>query len=245
MTHDNASWKTVGVFKNALNKKLIELFKSQGKTVFGFSPPVVKKKALKEAELNAFKNISSFDWIIFFDIRTVEIFLEILEEMEIDFFELDDVRICSNGEAVADSLRFRQIHSDVIPPKNSSAAVFTAITDYIFDEYELEDLSFLILKAAGDDSKLAGSLKKESAKAVEIEIYEIENRNDPEHTKLKALAVGGAIDELVFNSPEDVFNLAKLIGNENFPQILANIKIQAFNEITGQTLSEFGVKTEN
>jgi uroporphyrinogen-III synthase len=245
MTQDFASSKTVGVFKNPLNKKLIELFKSQGKTIFEFPPPVVKKKELNEAELNSLKNISTFDWIIFSDIRTAEILLEILEELEIDFFDLDKVRICSNGEAVADSLRFRQVHSDVIPPKNSASAVFSAIADYIFDEDELNGSSFLILKAAGEESALANLLKKNSGKAVELEIYEIENRNDSEITKLKALTVGGAIDEFVFNAPEDVFNLAMIFGRKLLPQIMSDMKIQAFNEITLQTLSEFDVKTAN
>jgi uroporphyrinogen-III synthase len=92
---------------------------------------------------------------------------------------------------------------------------------------------------------LANLLRENSSKVSELEIYEIENLNDPEITKLKALTVGGAIDEFVFNAPEDVFNLAKIIGIRNLPQILADIKIEAFNEITLQTLSEFDVKTEN
>jgi uroporphyrinogen-III synthase len=245
MTQNSASSKTVGVFKNALNKKLIELFKSQGKKVFEFPALIPKKANLKKAETESLKNISAFDWLIFSDIRTVEIFLEILEELEVDFFELDNIRICSRGEAVADSLRFRQIHSDVIPPKNSANAVFSAIAEYVFDENELNGLNFLIIKSAGENSELANLLKNNSAKIFELEIYEIENRNDSEITKLKTLTVGGAIDEFVFNAPEDVFNLAKIVGIKNLPQILAEMKIQAFNEITLQTLSEFDVKIEN
>jgi uroporphyrinogen-III synthase len=92
---------------------------------------------------------------------------------------------------------------------------------------------------------LANLLKKNSAKVVEIEMYEIENQNDSEITKLKALTVGGAIDEFVFNSPEDVFNLAKIIGMQNLPQVLAETEIQVFSEITLQTLLDFDVKVEN
>ena len=242
MTQDYASSKTVGVFKNALNKKLIELFNSQGKKVFEFPPLIAQKTELCDAEIDSLKNISDFDWLIFSDIRTAEIFLEILEELETDFFEMDNVRICSNGEAVADSLRFRQIHSDVIPPKNPANTVFSAIAEYVSDEYELNGMNFLILKSASESSELANLLKKKSAKVVEIEIYEIENRNDSEVTKLKALTVGGAIDEFVFNAPEDVFNLAMIIGRENLPQVLNEMEIQAWNDITLQTLSVFQVK---
>ncbi len=245
MTQNSLTAKTVGIFKNPSNKKLIKLFKSQGKKVFEFPVLIPKKTNLKDAEINSLKNISTFDWIIFSDIRTAEIVLEILEELEFDFFDLDNVRICSSGEAVADSLRFRQIHSDVIPLKNSDRNIFMAIADYISDETAFKNSSFLILKAAGENSELANLLKENSAQTVELEIYELENLNDPEITKLKALMVGGAIDEFVFNAPEDVFNLAKIIGKGNLPQVLADIQIQAFNEITLQTLSEFNVKAEN
>jgi hypothetical protein len=36
-----------------------------------------------------------------------------------------------------------------------------------------------------------------------------------------------------------------IFGRKLLPQIMEDMKIQAFNEITLQTLSEFEVKTEN
>lgn len=244
MNQISESAKTVGIFKTPSNKKLIELFKSQRKNVFEIPLPEPKKTDLKNADLKLFENISTFDWIIFSDIWTVEIFLEILDRLEIDLFDLDQLRICSNGEAVADSLRFRQIHTDVIPPENSARAVFTAVSGYIFEERELSDLSFFVLKAKGDDSELANLLSENSSEVTELEIYEIENRNDSEFSKLKALIVGGAVDEIVFSSPEEVFNLYKIIGKKDFVRVLSEIEIHAVNEIAYQTLREFDVKIE-
>lgn len=244
MNQISASAKTVGIFKNPSNKKLIELLKSQGKNVFEFRVLQPKKTDLKNDDLKRLEDIAAFDWIIFSDIWTVEIFLEILEEYGIELFDLDNLRICSNGEAVADRLRFRQIHSDVIPPKNSAKVVFTAVSEYIFEERELSDLSFLIIKANGDDSELADLLAETSSEIIELEVYEIENRNDSEFSKLKALIVGGAVDEIMFNSPEDVFSLYKIIGKNDFVRILTEIEIHAVNEISYQTLREFDIKVE-
>lgn len=243
MNQISASSKTVGIFRNPPNKKLIELFKSQDKNVFAFPALETKRADMSESELELFKNIFDFDWIIFSDIWTVEFFLEILEEQNLDFFDLDSVKICSNGEAVADSLRFRQIHSDVIPPKNTVNAAFTALSDYLSAENKFSGLRFLILKEVAENSELANLLSENFAEIREVEIYEIRNKSESEISKLKALLFGGAIDEFVFSSPEEVFSLLKLIGNENFAQIFSEIKIQALNEITQQTLFEFGIKT--
>lgn len=244
MNQISASSKTVGIFRNPLNKKLVELFESQGKKVFEF-PALEKKRAdLSETELDLFRNIFDFDWIIFSEIFTVEFFLEILEEQNFDFYDLDSVKIFSLGEAVADSLRFRQIHSDVIPPKNNVKAAFTALSDYLSAENKFSGLRFLILKEVAENSELANLLSENFAEIREVEIYKIEDQNESEISKLKALLVGGAIDEFVFSSPEEVFSLFKLLGNECFAQILSEIKIQTLNEITQQTLFEFGIKVE-
>lgn len=237
--------KSIGIIKSPFNKKLIELFKSRNKKVFDF--PVIKteRAKLNEEQSNYFENISRFDWIIFTDIWTVENFFGVLEEKNIELFDLDGLRICSCGEAVADGLRFRQIHSDVIPPKNTNEIIFSAISDYIFDEDEFRNSVFLILKAAGNDSELKNLLAKKSDNVVEIEIYKDENADEKELSKLKALIIGGAIDEFVFNAPEDVFTLSKIVGKADFSRILSDIQIQALNEVTLQTLSEFGLNPQN
>lgn len=244
MNQISASSKTVGIFRNSANKKLIELFNSQNKKVFAFPALETRRAGLSETEHDLLKNIFDFDWIVFSDFFTVEFFLEILEAQNIDFYDLDRLKICSIGEAVADSLRFRQVHSDVIPPKNTVEASFTALSDYIFAEDKLSGLRFLILKSTAQNSELANLLAENFAEVREVEIYEIVNQNESEITKLKALLVGGAIDEFVFSSPEEVFSLFKLIGAESFAQTLSDLKIRALNEITLQTLSEFKVNAE-
>lgn len=245
MNQISESTKTVGIFKNPANKKLIELFRSQNRNVLVFPVIAPKKTDLSKKDLKRLENIMIFDWIIFFDIWTVEILLELLEKNEFDLYELDKLRICSNGEAVADSLRFRQIHSDVIPPKNSSKDVFKSISEYAFLEKGVSKTKFLLLKAKERESDLRELLMENSADVVEIGIYEFNNLYKPELSKLKALIYGGAVDEFVFNSPEDVFSFINLVGKDNFRQILSEIKIRAFNEITKQTLLEFDVKFES
>ena len=230
---------SVGIIADARNEKLIRLLKSQGKTVFEF--PVFEAKAadLNQSDEKLFANISGFDWLIFSDIFTVEIFLENLESGGADFFDLDNVRICSAGEAVADKLRFRQIHSDVIPLKNTAQAVFSAISDYI--EAGFGGLRFLLIKQKDAESELAKLLRENSADVIELGIYERRGGIDPALPKLKALIYGGAIDEFVFGSPEDVFSLAEILNENDLPQILSEVKLNPANEITSQTLSEFNL----
>lgn len=231
----NLPEKTIGIIDQAKNKKLIANLEKQGNKLILFPEP---KALLISNETEKFEDITDFDWLIFTDLNSVECFLKILEKNEVNFFELDALRICALGEAIADRLRFEQLHSDVIPPNNMTKSVFSALGDYIFDENEFIGMKFLIIKELNAKSEIAYLLTKKKAIVIELSVYQSVFPDTAQIPKLKALVKGGGIDEFLFTAPEDVFCLAQIFQNEDLRKAFAEIKITAKDEMTRQTLIE-------
>jgi uroporphyrinogen III methyltransferase / synthase len=227
--------KTIGIVKTAKNRKLIENLEKQGNEIVLFPEP---ETDFLKIETNLLSKIYDFDWLIFTDLNAVDFFLGLLEENDFSFFELDRLRICALGEAVSDRLRFRQIHSDVIPADIRAQTVVSALANYIFDESEFSRLKFLIIKEANQLSELSGLLSEKNGFVSEMPVYRSVFPDQSQIPKLKAIVLGGGIDEFVFTAPEDVFSVARLFGSGNLAEIFAEIKIAASDEITLQTFNE-------
>lgn len=242
MTSEIAEKETVGIIKTGKNKKVIELLKNQQKNVIEFPEIKTVKINLNYREINLLKNLSKFDWLIFTDIFTVDYFLEEIEKTGFELYELDNFRICACGEAVADRLRFVQVHSDVIPANSDVEIIISNIRDYIFDDAQFLNSKFLIVKAENKTFELSEKLKVEKIKTVEIEVYKIVTEENLDSVKYGALLFGGAIDKFIFTSPEDIESLLLFSKSNNLSELLAGVEIDATDEITAQTLREKKLK---
>ena len=235
METQNTQEKTIGIVENPKNKKLIANLEKQGNNVILFPEP---KTELVKNEIDIIENIGGFDWLIFTDLNSVDFFLQLFEENDINFFELDALQICAVGEAVADRMRFQQLHSDVIPAKNQPQSVISALKDYIFYEDGFADLKFMIIKELNSDCEISVLLSERGAFVKEISTHQSIFEDLPQIPKLKALVRGGGVDEFIFTAPEDVFIVSQLFRNENLGKVFSGIKITAKDEITLQTFNE-------
>lgn len=230
--------KSYGLFANQSNRKIISELEVIGANVILF--PAVEVKEISGGELeNTIDKLSDYNWLIFPDIYTVEFFLQKLTELNFDFYELDEIRVCAYGESVADRLRYAQLHADVIPNTIKTPEVLQAIKDYIFDEDELREARFLILKEKESSPAISSELKNLGAQVAETSAYEVIHEDRAQNAKLKSLLKGGAIDEFIFTSPFDIINLAHLFPNENLSDILAETSLYASDNTTQQSIQEF------
>ncbi len=235
--------KTYGLFSSNSNRKLIKEFESVGAKIIQFPTLDIEKLILDKAAVRHLQNLSDFDWIIFPDVFAVDCFLEYLEEEGIDFFELDAVRVCVLGEAVADRLRFVQLHADLIPSLIETENVFTALMNYIGPE-KLRNLRFLLLKEIETDSKLSKKLIENKAIVMELPVYQAKLAKTKEILKLKVLLKGGAIDEFIFSSLTDIISLKFLFESDELAETLAGVEVSATDETVLQALREENLKTE-
>lgn len=233
--------KTYALFANPANKKIAAALEKEGAKVFRFPPLEIEKAILNEKSVSDIKNLYGFDWIIFPDVLAVDYFLQVLEENEIDLFEMDSVQVCAFGEAVADRLRFVRLHADIITASVEPANVFVAVSDYV-GKAELSSLKFLLPKAVSLEYEITEKLIGKGANVVELPIYEAKIARADETAKLKVLLKGGAIDEFVFSSPTDLIALKLLFGNSRISTILSETDVSTVDAAMFQTLKEHDLK---
>ena len=189
---DSPNVKTYALFANPINRRLVADLEKTGAKVFEFPPLQIEKIVLETAAIEIIKNLPTFDWLILPDVLAADFFLESLETSGIDLFEIDFLRTCALGEAVADRLRFVQVHADVIPPTVEPVQAFSAIADYV-GENGLENLKFLFPNKISSGNQLKELLTASGAEVVEMSIYKTEISNNLEITRLKILLESGAV----------------------------------------------------
>jgi uroporphyrinogen-III synthase len=234
---DSLPAKTYAIFSAPANRKIISQLREARQEVIEFPRVEAEKSELHPADEALVKNVSEFEWIIFTDVYAVEFFLESLAKASVEIFELDLPRILAAGEAVADRLRFVQVHADVIPSKVNAESTFNALRDYLSDEEEFKNLRVLLPKESALNTPLTEMLRRREADVTELNIYRLKPENDGGLTRLKALLKGGAVDEFVFASPSDAAILAAISG-EKLKDLLAGTSVSATDETTFQTLRE-------
>lgn len=236
--------KTYGLFSTAVNQKLIRKLESDGAKVFLFPPIETEKVISDETSINYLQNLTNFDWIIFPDVFAVDYFLQALEELDVDFFELDAVQVCAIGEAVADRLRFVQLHADLIPNFVETENIFATITNYT-SQNGLKNLRFLLLKENGAEIELTEKLTENKAFVTELPIYQARIRDKREVSKLKILLKNGAIDEFIFSSLTDIIALKYLFSVDEVSEVFDEIKVSATDEVMFQALKEHNLKSKS
>jgi uroporphyrinogen-III synthase len=215
---------THGLFQTPANKAFIAKLKERGLVVIAL--PQVEASALAFALTEP---LDSFDWVVFRDIYSVDFFLTGIGEA----FALDELRVCAYGEAVADRLRFSQVHADIIPARIAAEEILSEIAAYD----TIAGKRFLIPREKYAAAELASLLKNKNGEVVELPVYEA--HRSPELAKWRSLLVGGAIDNFIFTSPQDVYDLQVFAGPGEI-----NATLQAFDEQTLRSLQEFGLQAK-
>lgn len=235
--NDSGDGAAYAIFDTAANRKIVGDLRKSGANIFLFPPLETAKLALNETETAHFTNLKKFDWLIFADVLTVDYFLETLESNAIDFYDLDEIRVCAFGETVSDRLRFASVHADVILAKVGTAEVYAALINYI-GEAEIGGLRFFYLTSDSEASDLANGLRAKNAEVVELPVYEAVRNETSELIKLKTLLKGGAIDEFILTAPTDLIALKNYFQPENLADVLSEIKISASDGVMFQAAKE-------
>lgn len=231
---------TYALFATPANKNIIRELEAGDAKVFLFPAIETEPLDLDAARTELIKGLTKFDWIIFPDVLAVDHFVATLLEMNVDLFELDHLRVLASGEAVADRLRFSELHADIIAGSTAPEKVFGELHAYLAGE-DLSDLKFLIPKAESVELQLARILRHKRAEVSELPIYTIKSMKDQHTTKIKALLSGGAIDEFIFSDPLDLLALKHFFPEFELKEILVDVKISATDQIMFQALLEAGL----
>jgi uroporphyrinogen-III synthase len=232
--------KTYALTASPLNNRLISLLRENGEEVLIFPSLEPSAVELSGTALEYIKNPAQFDWLIFTDAFAADFFIDALREMDTDFFELDNSTVCALGESVADRLRFVQIHADVIPPNLRDETIFSTIAQYAGGEFG--GINFLVVGEKSKKFEFVAKLQSEAASIEFLPVYQAAFDNETDLTRLKTLLKGGAIDEFIFASVEDIAALKLLLADEDLTNNLRGVNTWATAEPAFQALQENGLR---
>lgn len=223
------------LFSTPINERLISELEKRNKTVHRF--PVVKteKIDLDFDDKSHLLNFSKIDWLVFTDVFTVDYFIELLSENEIEMFDLDALRICAFGEAVSDRLRFSEVHADIIATAIKSETVFDQMEQYVGET----ETKVVLLKRSAAKIEVTDRLRKGKFSVMEISNYREIVSDSMNMSKAKALIAGGAIDEMVFSDPIDIVTLQLMFEGKVLESCLSEIRLSVVNNLMFQMLFEF------
>jgi uroporphyrinogen III methyltransferase/synthase len=191
----------------------------------------------------AIENLYGYDWIIFTSVNGVDYFIKRFVELGHDISELDDLRVCSIGEATAVRLRDAQIHVDVVPEQFKAEGVFEALTGYLGGTGGFNALNFLIPRAAIARDYLPLALEGAGARVDVIAAYRTIRPQTSERGRIEALLAGGAVDCITFTSSSTVTNFARLFDTSDLGQLLEGVSIACIGDITASTAAEHNLRT--
>lgn len=229
--------KTYALVESAASKRIVKTLEAAGARVVSFPKAQTAACLLDGKARLILADAVNYDWLIFFDVSAVDYFLHALEDAQIDPFELDRRRICAVGEAVADRLRFAELHADVVPRVVQTTPILDAISDYTSAENFIEN-RFLLVKQKSAGSEIKDSLTRRGATADELEIYEAAIEEKTDAARLKVLLGGGAIDEFVFSAPEDWIALRAFLKTDDVSGFFNETTVSAADAVTFQFLRE-------
>jgi uroporphyrinogen III methyltransferase / synthase len=193
---------------------------------------------------DAIENLYGYDWIIFTSVNGVDYFLKRLTELGHETSELDDLRVCSIGEATAVRLRDAQIHVDVVPEQFKAEGVFDALTSYLGGPQGLHALNFLIPRAAVARDYLPLALEGAGARVDVIAAYRTVRPESSDRGRVEALLAGGAVDCITFTSSSTVANFAQLFDATDLSELLEGVAVACIGDITASTAAEYNLRTD-
>lgn len=166
------------------------------------------------------------DWIVFPDAFAALHFAEFLFRQGIDLAELDMLRIAALTERTADAMTAISIHADLVSHTHSE--LFREILQY---EGGIDggNLKILVPCEASVLNGLSAGFADERVIAQFLPVYEKSSRPVSDLPKIKALLIGGAIDEINFCSLTDLETLSELFKDTDLLTILENVTLRSLN----------------
>ena len=192
----------------------------------------------------ALENLYGYDWVVFTSVNGVEHFLRRLEAAGKEVSELDELRVCAVGSATSERLAEAFVHVDVVPEKFQAERVFAALEAYAGGRENLQNVNFLLPRAAAARDFLPRALEEAGARVDDVAAYRTVRPETTDRARVEALIVGGGVDCVAFTSPSTVRNFARLFDTRDLSTLLAGVRVACIGEITARAAADHGLSAE-
>ena len=207
--------------------------------------PTIEIRDLDSYELldQAIEHLYGYDWLIFTSVNGVDYFFARLQATGHETNELDELKVCSIGEATTARLTDLHVHVDVVPEESKAEGVFAALERFVGGRDGLSQLNVLIPRASVARDYLPRALNEAGARVDVVPAYQTSLPADLDRGRVGAMLSGDA-DCIAFTSASTVKNLGKLFDTQDLSGPLAGVIVACIGDITAATAAEFGLRVE-
>lgn len=217
---------------------LVEKISELGGLPIEFPTISIEKEENYVTLLNAFKNISNYDWLIFTSVNAVEIFFEEFRKVNMDIRDLKGIKVCAIGPATRESLEKRGIIVDTMPDEYRAEGIIEELRDKIQPGQWV-----LLPRARGARSLLPEAIKEWGAHVNEVFIYKAVAEKRVSKEMFEDIITGN-VDFITFTSSSTVHNFVNIVGLDNALRINKKTKIACIGPITAKTAKEVGLSID-
>lgn len=194
--------------------------------------PTIKIQPFKnQAQLiQEIEGLNGYDWLVFTSVNGVEIFFNVLYDLNLDVRKLAHLKVAVIGKQTGKTLEKYGIRADVVPKTATLEGLAEALGGFVKSTDRI-----LMPKAKVSRDVLAGALLGE---IVEVPIYETVIDLSKKDELLDCLK-GRTVDYVTFSSASTVNHFVQLLGEENLG-LMADVKIFSLGPITSEAIVKHG-----
>lgn len=190
----------------------------------------------------AIANLYGYDWIIFIDSDAVRFFVARVQQQSREVSDLDTIRVCAIGEATAAALEHARVHVDVVATQTDASTIVEQLATYAGGMEHLDRLNFLLPQAAIGREYLKDHIENLGARADVVVSYQtVANDDLTRLAGLHSMLLTGSVDVVVFATPDEVVELARVFDTNNLHPLLRNTFVLAIGEATTNAAEAVGI----
>ena len=184
----------------------------------------------------ALLELDKFHWIVFTSYNAVSYFFGRLNERGLDTRALGGCRICAVGPKTAAALATFGVRADLVPSDYKAQGVVAAFA-------KLDITAKRILFPRGDRARevIPEELARMGARVAAPITYANEAPDQIPVESLRALEER-RVDCVTFTSSSTVQNLASILGDNRFLQLMAGVRVASIGPVTSKSCRDLGLE---
>ncbi|HEX6187298.1 MAG TPA: uroporphyrinogen-III synthase [Pyrinomonadaceae bacterium] len=191
---------------------------------------------------DAIADLYGYDWIVFIDPDAVRFFVGRVQQQSRHVSDLDTLRVCAIGEATATELEHARVHVDVVATQTNPSAIIEQLATYAGGVEHLDRLNFLLPQAAIGRDYLKEHFENIGARADVVVSYQTVAKDDLTRLAgLHSMLLTGSVDAVVFATPDEVFELARVFDTNNLGPLLRSTFVLAMGDATTNAAEAAGI----
>lgn len=186
----------------------------------------------------AIANLRNYQWLIFTSVNGVKKFFQRLYHYQKDARALFGVKLCTIGPKTKEVLKAKGLICDYVPEEYRTEAIIEWLKTQ-----NMKGKKVLLVRANTARRLLSDALENLGAVVTNVVAYKTV-MGTANIEQLRRMLKDGMIHIITFTSSTTVENFIKMLGLENYKELLQGVMIASIGPITSGTIRNFGLKVD-